>query len=179
MDGYGSKIRKVSRFRSTVSNETILATRNQVFFYKSSSLRSITDMILLGFWLILHPGMFISPYTTIYFFEKKIFFSNVYISVNTIFEYSYLYFCWEIDHPVSMYVTKGMERGHPNCVQVRTGGEGYHASCARTHLHYLFSCFRLVSCFICRSLTLPSLRNCVFVRNSYFSPVRSTSVVMK
>ena len=27
-----------------------------------------------------------------------------------------------------------MKRGHPKCVQVRTEGEGYHASCVRTHL---------------------------------------------
>ena len=37
-----------------------------------------------------------------------------------------------------MYVTRGMEGGHPKCVQVRAGGEGYHASCVRTHLNYLF-----------------------------------------
>ena len=28
--------------------------------------------------------------------------------------------------------------GRPKCVQVRTVGEGYQASCARKHLHYLF-----------------------------------------
>ena len=48
-----------------------------------------------------------------------------------------------------MYVTRGMERGHPK------RGEGYHALCLRTHLHYLFSCFcHMVSCFICRNLHL-------------------------
>ena len=63
---------------------------------------------------------------------------------------------------------------------MRTGGEGYHASCVRTHLHYLFSCFCLmVSCFICRNLTLPSLKKGAFVKNGYFSPVRSISVAMK
>ena len=25
-----------------------------------------------------------------------------------------------------MYVTRGMEGGHPKCLQMRTGGEGYH-----------------------------------------------------
>ena len=94
--------------------------------------------------------MFISYYTIIYFFVKN-FFSNVYISVNTIFECSYLSFGWEIGHPLSMYVTRGMEGAHPKCLQMRTGGAGYHASFVRTHLHYLFSCFCLrVSCFICR-----------------------------
>ena len=35
------------------------------------------------------------------------------------------------------YATRGMEGGHPKCVQLRTWGEGYHASCVRTHLHSL------------------------------------------
>ena len=79
-----------------------------------------------------------------------------------------------------MYVTRGMDGSHPECLQMRTGGERYHASCIRTHLHYLFSCFCLmVSCFICRNLTLPSLKKGVFVRNGCFSPMRSISVVMK
>ena len=40
-----------------------------------------------------------------------------------------------------MYVTRGMERGHPKCLQMRTGGEGYHASCVHTNLH--FSCVHI------------------------------------
>ena len=108
------------------------------------------------------------------------FFLKVYISMNTIFECSYLSYGWKIGHPLTMYVTRGMEGDHPKCLQIRTGGEGYHASCVRTHLHYLFSCFCLmVSCFICRNLTLPSFKKGVFVRNGYFSPMRSISVVMK
>ena len=35
-----------------------------------------------------------------------------------------------------MYITRGIEGVHPKCVQVRTGGERYHASCVRTHLYY-------------------------------------------
>ena len=62
-----------------------------------------------------------------------------------------------------------MEGGHPKYVKVHTGGEVYHASCVRTHLHYFFSCFCLmVSTFICRNLTLSSFRKGVFVRNGYF-----------
>ena len=92
--------------------------------------------------------MFIAYYTIIYFFVKK-FFSNVYISVNTIFKCSYLSFDWEIGHPLSMYVTRGMEESHPK------GGEGYHTSCVRTHLQYLFLCFcHMVSCFTCRNFHL-------------------------
>ena len=37
----------------------------------------------------------------------------------------------------------------------------------------------MVSPFICINLTLPSFKKGVFVRNGYFSPVRSISVVMK
>ena len=131
-----------------MSNETILATKQEFFFTKVVPVQSITDIILLGFSLILLPGMFISHYTIIYFFVNN-FFSNVYISVNTIFECSYLSFGWEIGHPLSIYVTRGMDGGHPK------GGEGYHASCVRTHLYYLFPCFyHMVSCCICRNLHL-------------------------
>ena len=47
-------------------------------------------------------------------------------------------------------------------------------------LHYLFLYFCLkVSCFICRNSTLLSFKKGVLVRNGYFSPMRSISVVMK
>ena len=107
----------------TVSNETILATKQEFFFTKVAPVQSITDIVLLGFSLILLPGMFISYYTIIYFFVNN-FFSNVYISVNTIFECSYLSFGWEIGHPLSMYVTRGMEgviQDVYRCVQGKRG----------------------------------------------------------
>ena len=71
--------------------------------------------------------------------------------MHTIFECTYLSFGWEIGHLLSMHVTRWMEGKRGSCAQ---------ASCASTHLHYLFSCFCLmVSCFICRNLTLPSFKN--------------------
>ena len=70
----------------------------------------------------------------LFFLKEYILFLNVYISVNTILEYCYLYFGWEIGHPLSICATEGMDGGHPKCVQVHTGGEGYHASCVPTHL---------------------------------------------
>ena len=92
----------------------------------------------------------------------------------------YLSFGREIGHPLSICGNRGMEGGHPKCVQVRTKGEGYHASLVRTHLYYLFLCFSLmVPCFICRNLILPLFKKGVFVRNGYFSPRRSMSAVMK
>ena len=74
--------------------------------------------------------------------------------MNTIFECSYLYFGWEIGHPLSMCVARKIDEGHPKCLQMPTGGEGYRTSCVRTHLYYLFSCFCLmVSCFISTCVT--------------------------
>ena len=90
-DGYGSKIQKVNRCRPTVSDETILATKQEFLFTKVTPVKIINDILLLGFWLTLLPWMVISSYTTIYFFVKN-FFSNVYTSADTIFEFSYLVF---------------------------------------------------------------------------------------
>ena len=64
--------------------------------------------------------------------------------MNRIFECSYLSFGGEIGHPLSIYVTREMEEAYPKCLQMRSGGEDYHTSCARRHLHYLFSCFCLM-----------------------------------
>ena len=78
-----------------------------------------------------------------------------------------------------MYVTRRIEWGHPKCLKMRTGGEGYQASRVRTQLHYLFLYFCLmVSCFICRNLTSTSFKKGVLVRNNDFSPMRSIPVVM-
>ena len=51
----------------TISNETILATKQEFFFTKSAPVQSIIDIVLLGLPLILLPGMFISYHTIIYF----------------------------------------------------------------------------------------------------------------
>ena len=39
----------------TVSNGTIVATKQEFFFTKVALVQSITDIVLLGFWLILLP----------------------------------------------------------------------------------------------------------------------------
>ena len=80
LDGYGSKLRKVSRCRPTVSNETILAPKQEFFFTKEIPAQSITDIVLLGFWLMLLLSMFISSYTTICFFVKIFFLECLYFS---------------------------------------------------------------------------------------------------
>ena len=85
-DGYGSKIRKINRCRLVVLNKTILATRQELFFTKAAPIQSITNIVLVGFKLMLPSWMFISFYATICFFIKKFIFSNVFISVNRIVE---------------------------------------------------------------------------------------------
>ena len=63
-----------------MSSEIILATKQEFFFTKVAPVRSITDIVLLGFSLILLPGMFISYYTIIYFFVKNVFLEWLYFS---------------------------------------------------------------------------------------------------
>ena len=118
-----SEFKNIEFHDFTVSNETILATKQGFFFTKVAPVQSITDIALLGFWLILLPGMFISYSTITYFFVKNVF-SNVYISVNTIFECSYLSFGWQIGHPLSMYVTRWMEgviQNDNRCIEGKRG----------------------------------------------------------
>ena len=109
----------------TKSNENILATRQKFFFRKVAPVQSITDIVLLDFCLVLPSWMFISFYTTIYFFVKKFIFSNVCIFMNTIFESLYIFFGWEREHQLSTYATGGGGMGsHPKCAQLRTGRGG-------------------------------------------------------
>ena len=103
--------------------------------------------------------MFISSHTTIYFFVKKFIFSNVYISVNAIFKYLYMFFGWKRGHQLSTYATggeMGVVQNAYSCVQ----GEGLSRLLCIYILHYLLSCFGqhfciLLSCFISRNLPLP------------------------
>ena len=130
--------------------------------------------------------MFISSFTTIYFFVKKFNFPNVYISANTMFECLHMLFLFR-KGPWIKYVRKWQLVGNGESSKMRTAAyrqTGCHASFVRTHLQYLFSCFWqyfcfIVSCFICRNFTLPLFKKDVFVRNGYFSPTRSVSVVIK
>ena len=70
--------------------------------------------------------MFILSYTTIYFFIKKSIFSNVYISVSTLFECLHMLF-WLRKRPSIKYVRKWqlvvkvVIWVHPKYVQLRTG----------------------------------------------------------
>ena len=109
LDGYDPKVRKVNRCRPTVSNKTILATKQKFCFTKAPPVQSITDIALLGFRLILHPGMFINFILHYHlFFRKEFFFEYLYFSE---YDIRMFLFVWEIGHPLSTYATGGMEVG--------------------------------------------------------------------
>ena len=93
MDGYGSKIWKIKKRRPAVSNETILAIR-QEFFLFFGIIGFLINAALLSVYFILHYHLF---------FRKEIFFSNVYIPANTIFECFYIFF-WFRAGPSIKYV---------------------------------------------------------------------------
>ena len=121
MDGYGSKIRKVSIYRPALSNETILATRQEFFITKLAPVQSITGIILLNFWLMLLSWMFTSSYTIyiyIYFFFLKEIYFFEWLNFS---EYDIWMSFWLRKGPSIKYVRKwwGMGR-HPKCVQLRT-----------------------------------------------------------
>ena len=138
------------------------------------------DAAVLNVYFILH-------YHSIYFFIKKSIFSNDYISLNTIIECIYMFFGSESGHQLSACPTGGGEGGggvSPKMRKAAYRGRECHASCVRTHLHYLFSCFwqhfcLIVSCFICRNLTLSLIKKDVFIRNGYFSPTRYISAAIE
>ena len=108
MDEYGSKIQKVGRWRPTISNETILAIKQEFFFTKAAPVQSITDIAILGFlintaslnvYFILHYHLF---------FRKDFFFECLYFSEYDI-QIFLLVFGWEMSYPLSTYATGGME----------------------------------------------------------------------
>ena len=121
----GSKIMEVNRCRPAASNENILANRQEFFLTNVAPMQSITDIVLLDFWLMLLYWMFISFYATIYFFVKKFIFPNLYISMNAIFECLYMIFCLRKGNQLCNFVTiEGKEREcHPKHIQLRIAGE--------------------------------------------------------
>ena len=60
-------------------------------------------------------------------------------------------------HPLSMYVTRGMEVGHPKCLEMRRGGGG---STLHVYLRISTISFHVFSCF-CFTFMLLLLLLCV------------------
>ena len=156
LDVHDSKIQKASRCRPVASNETNLATRQEFYLTKVATAQSINGIILLDFSLILLSWMFISCYTTIYFFVKKFTFSNVYVPLNTIFECLDMFFSWDRGNQLSTYATGRGMGGHPKCVQLRTGAGNLtphvYVRTYITSFHVLAAFLSYSVLFICRNL---------------------------
>ena len=133
----------------------------------------MTNAALLNFYFIQHSYLF---------FAKKFSFSNIYISVNTIFECLYMFFGWERGHQLSTYATAGGWRVIYNVYSYVQGEKVSRLVC--TYALTLFLSMFLATflsysvCFICRKSTLPLFKKNVFVTNSYLSLTRSISFVI-
>ena len=140
---------------------------NQLLIYKKKKNKCnefLINAALLNVYFILH-------YHSIYFFIKKFIFSNVYISANTIFECIFMFFGWERGHQLREigWSSKMREAAYRR--------KDCHASCVRTHVHYLFSCFwqhfcLIVYCFICKNITLSLIKKKMCLSCVHFSPKR-------
>ena len=98
--------------------------------------------------------------------------------MNRIFKCSYVF---QLRNRTSIkYVrNKGNKGGLSKTFTGAYRGRGISLLMCKYALTLSLSCFCLmVSCFICRSLTLPLFKKSVFVRNGH-SPIRSISGVMK
>ena len=110
-----------------------------VILHKSSSRTKHNWHCIISFRLMLLSWMFISSYTNIYFFVKRIF--------SQMFIFQWIRY-WNVD---VFWLRKGLSikhvhnwwgNGGPS--KMRTAayrGRRCQASCVRTHLHYLFSSF--------------------------------------
>ena len=123
--------------------------------------------------------IFIPSYTIIYFFVRKFLFSNVYISSEYYIQISFCFFGWERGRQLGTYATFGgwsVIQNACSCVQ----GEGVSrvmCTYSLTFFLFMFSCSQfsclIVSCFICRILTLLLFKKDVFIRKGFLSPTRS------
>ena len=99
--------------------------------------------------------------------------------MNTIFECLYV-FCLRKWLSIKLVCNCWGMGGHPKNVHLRIGGGDvtpYVYPRTYTITFYVFT--SILSCFICRNLTLPLLKRDVFVTNGYFALTRSISFVMK
>ena len=88
-------------------------------------------------------------------------------------------FCLRIGNPISTCAAGGMEEGSSKMCTGSYRRRGV-SRLICTYALTLFSCSCLmVPCFICRNLVLPSFKKGVSVRNGYYSPMRSSFVIMK
>ena len=113
------------------------------------------------------------------FFRKDLFFECLYFSEYDIRMFLFVFWLRK-RHPLTMYVTRGMEGDHPKCLQMRTGGEGITLHVyvrALTLSLFIFLSYDVL--FYLLKFNLTFIQKGVFARNGYFSPIRLISAVMK
>ena len=148
LDGYSSKIRKVKKFRSTVSNKTILGTKEEFFFAKVAPVKKHKWHFTLRFWLILLPWMLILSYINIYFLVNIVFFECLYFS-----EYDirmFLFAFWLRNRPFITYLRNRGNGGMSSkmCTGMYNGREVSRLICTYTLTLslFIFSLYSVVYC---------------------------------
>ena len=125
--------------------------------------------------------MFISSYTTIYFFVKKFIFSNVYISVNSIFECLYMFLVEKEAINYKCIRNCWGDEGQSKMLTAAYSGSGItpHGSYALISFHVFcsFFFFFVVSCFICKKINLTFIQKRCICQKRLFTP--AISVIMK
>ena len=116
------------------------------------------------------------PTLPFHLFVHKViyFFECLYFSKYDIRMYLYVFWLRKVSSVKCVRNWWGDWGGRPKCIKLRIGRERvppHVFSCP------IFSCFwqhfcLILSCFICRNLTLPLIKKDVFIRNGYFSPTR-------
>ena len=140
-------------------------------------MQCITDIVLSGFSLILLSGMFISYCTIIYVFVK-IFFECLYFS-----EYDirmFLFVFWLKKRPSIKYV-RNWGNGGGSSKMFTEACRGGGVSCfmctyALTLSLFMFLSYGILLYFWKFNLTF--IQKSLFLRNGYFSPMRSISVLI-
>ena len=107
LDEHGSKIRKVIRCRPTVSNEIILATRQEFFYTRVLSSRKKYNWHCVIAFLI--NAALLNVYFTLqyhlFFRKETYFFECYYFSEYDIRMSLYTFFGWKRDYQFSKYAT--------------------------------------------------------------------------
>ena len=163
---------------SKILNFTILQYRLKLFQQLSGSfslqkqppVQSIADIVLLGFSLILLPGIFISYYTIIYFFVNKFFFECLYFS-----EYNirmFLFVFWLRNRSSIKYVRNQGNGGGPSKMFI-DGCRGRGVSRFMCRYALTLSLFMLLFCDVLFYLQKANLnfiqKGCVCQKRLFFS----------
>ena len=148
---------------------------------KQPVVQSKADIVLFGFSLILLPGIFILCFILHYhlFFVKNSFFEILYFSEYVI--RMFLCVFWLRNMPSMQYV-RNQGNGEVPSKMFTDAYRGRGVSrfmCTYTRTLPLFMFLSYGVLFYLFNLTFPSFKKVVFVRNGYFSPMRSIFVVMK